>query len=68
VDLGRRATEERPGDQLCEIPRHARGVFPYDTTRAREEDLSNVLTRIMQEAPPDAVGVVDTMGCILPEA
>ena len=42
--------------------------FPYDTTRAREEDLSNVLTRIMQEAPPDAVGVVDTMGCILPEA
>ena len=42
--------------------------FPYDTTRAREEDLSNVLTRIMQDAPPDAVGVVDTMGCILPEA
>jgi methanogen homocitrate synthase len=42
--------------------------FPYDTTRAREEDLSNVLTRTMQEAPPDSVGVVDTMGCILPEA
>lgn len=42
--------------------------FPYDTTRAREEDLTNLLTRIMQEAPPDAVGVVDTMGCILPEA
>ena len=42
--------------------------FPYDTTRAREEDISNVLTRIMQEAPPDSVGVVDTMGCILPEA
>jgi isopropylmalate/homocitrate/citramalate synthase len=42
--------------------------FPYDTTRAREDDLSNVLTRIMQEAPPDSVGVVDTMGCILPEA
>jgi isopropylmalate/homocitrate/citramalate synthase len=42
--------------------------FPYDTTRAREEDLSNVLTRIMQDAPPDSVGVVDTMGCILPEA
>ncbi|HEY2844334.1 MAG TPA: hypothetical protein VGJ09_11815 [Bryobacteraceae bacterium] len=42
--------------------------FPYDTTRAREEDLTNVLTRIMQEAPPDSVGVVDTMGCILPEA
>lgn len=42
--------------------------FPYDTTRAREEDLRNLLTRIMQDAPPDAVGVVDTMGCILPEA
>ena len=42
--------------------------FPYDTTRATEEDLTNMLTRIMQEAPPDAVGVVDTMGCVLPEA
>jgi methanogen homocitrate synthase len=42
--------------------------FPYDTTRAREDDLRNVLTRMMQDAPPDAVGVVDTMGCILPEA
>ena len=42
--------------------------FPYDTTRAREEDLRNLLTRIMQEAPPDSVGVVDTMGCALPEA
>jgi len=42
--------------------------FPYDTTRALESDLTNVLTRIMQEAPPDSVGVVDTMGCILPEA
>jgi isopropylmalate/homocitrate/citramalate synthase len=50
----------------------ARGMhvvyFPYDTTRAREEDLTNLLTRIMQEAPPDSVGVVDTMGCLLPEA
>jgi methanogen homocitrate synthase len=42
--------------------------FPYDTTRAREEDLRNLLTRLMQEAPPDSIGVVDTMGCILPEA
>src|ERR1700733_4774598 len=50
----------------------ARGLhvvfFPYDTTRARQEDLENLLTRIMQDAPPDSVGVVDTMGCILPEA
>ena len=42
--------------------------FPYDTTRAREEDLTSLLTGIMQEAPPDSIGVVDTMGCILPEA
>ena len=42
--------------------------FPYDTTRAREEDLTDLLTRLMAEAPPDAIGVVDTMGCALPEA
>jgi isopropylmalate/homocitrate/citramalate synthase len=42
--------------------------FPYDTTRAREEDLTNLLTGIMRYAPPDAVGIVDTMGCALPEA
>jgi len=34
---------------------------------AREEDLVNPLTRLMEEAPPDAVGVVDTTGCALPE-
>src|SRR5262249_28452976 len=42
--------------------------FPYDTTRARQEDLTNLLTRMMQDAPPDAIGVGDTMGCALPEA
>ena len=42
--------------------------FPYDTTRAREEDLTNLLTRIVQDARPDSVGIVDTMGCVLPEA
>jgi methanogen homocitrate synthase len=42
--------------------------FPYDTTRAREEDLTNLLTRIVQDANPDSVGIVDTMGCILPQA
>jgi isopropylmalate/homocitrate/citramalate synthase len=50
----------------------ARGLevvyFPYDTTRAREEDLTNLLTRIVQDAPPDSVGIVDTMGCVLPDA
>ncbi len=42
--------------------------FPYDTTRAREDDLTNLLTRLVQDAPPDSVGIVDTMGCVLPEA
>jgi methanogen homocitrate synthase len=42
--------------------------FPYDTTRVRAEDFENVLTRLMQDAPPDSIGVVDTMGCALPEA
>ncbi|MDT8903458.1 hypothetical protein [Anaeroselena agilis] len=41
--------------------------FPYDTTRAREEDLAHLLTGIMKNSPPDSVGVVDTMGCALPE-
>jgi isopropylmalate/homocitrate/citramalate synthase len=42
--------------------------FPYDTTRAREEDLKNLLTRIVEDSQPDSIGVVDTMGCALPEA
>jgi methanogen homocitrate synthase len=42
--------------------------FPYDTTRARPEDLENLLSRIRDEAAPDSVGVVDTMGCATPGA
>src|SRR5690554_4248621 len=42
--------------------------FPYDTTRAREEDLDNLLDAVMNDSPPDTIGVVDTMGCALPEA
>src|ERR1700726_2157128 len=42
--------------------------FPYDTTRAREEDLRNLLSRIVLDSNPDSVGVVDTMGCALPDA
>ncbi|MDT8397952.1 MAG: hypothetical protein RQ899_04980, partial [Pseudomonadales bacterium] len=34
----------------------------------REEDLDNLLDAVMNESPPDAVGVVDTMGCALPQA
>lgn len=42
--------------------------FPYDTTRARPEDLENVCKGVMDLAPPDSVGIVDTMGCATPEA
>ncbi len=42
--------------------------FPYDTTRAREDDLTNLLNGIMKNSEPDSIGVVDTMGCATPEA
>lgn len=42
--------------------------FPYDTTRAREEDLTNLCKAIAAESMPDSIGIVDTMGCATPEA
>jgi methanogen homocitrate synthase len=42
-------------------------LFPYDATRARPEDLENLITGVMQDAPPDSIGLVDTMGCALPQ-
>jgi len=42
--------------------------FPYDTTRAREDDLDHMLEAIMKESAPDSIGLVDTMGCATPEA
>jgi isopropylmalate/homocitrate/citramalate synthase len=42
--------------------------FPYDATRAREEDLDAMLEFIMKESAPDSIGLVDTMGCATPEA
>lgn len=41
--------------------------FPYDTTRAKDSDLEKLIYSLMQNAPPDAVGIVDTMGCALPD-
>ncbi len=41
--------------------------FPYDTTRARPDDLENLIKGVMQDAPPDSIGLVDTMGCALPQ-
>jgi isopropylmalate/homocitrate/citramalate synthase len=43
-------------------------LFPYDTTRSNPEDLENFLKGVMNEAPPDSIGVVDTTGCALPQA
>jgi len=42
--------------------------FPYDTTRARPSDLENLCKAVMNESPPDSIGIVDTMGCATPEA
>lgn len=41
--------------------------FPYDTTRAREDDLEKLLKNVMQQCPPDSIGLVDTMGCATPQ-
>lgn len=42
--------------------------FPYDTTRARADDLENLCKGVMDQSPPDSIGIVDTMGCATPEA
>ena len=42
--------------------------FPYDTTRAVVADFRQLLARLMQQAPPDSVGVIDTTGCAIPAA
>ena len=43
--------------------------FPYDATRAREEDIETLFNGLVQnDARPDSIGVVDTMGCALPAA
>lgn len=41
--------------------------FPYDATRANEDDIENLFSNLMKDARPDAIGLVDTMGCALPE-
>lgn len=42
--------------------------FPYDTTRAVAGDFHDMLAQLMNEAPPDSIGVVDTTGCAIPAA
>jgi len=40
---------------------------PYDATRARPEDLENLLKGIAKSAEPDELCVEDTTGCALPQ-
>lgn len=42
--------------------------FGYDTTRANRDFLRRLYGRLIDEAAPDSIGIVDTMGCILPGA
>ena len=41
--------------------------FPYDTTRSRTEDFDSLIKGLMENAKPDSIGLVDTMGCALPQ-
>jgi methanogen homocitrate synthase len=42
--------------------------FGYDTTRADEDFMFRCYERVINEGKPDSIGIVDTMGCILPSA
>lgn len=42
--------------------------FGYDTTRADFEFLERLYSTVINEGKPDSIGIVDTMGCILPGA
>ncbi|MBI2881017.1 MAG: hypothetical protein HYY21_05485 [Candidatus Tectomicrobia bacterium] len=61
-------------DRSVETVAHAKAAglytvyFPYDTTRADLGFLDRLLGEVMGRGAPDSVGVVDTMGCLLPRA
>lgn len=65
-------TWEKVLEKSIDCINHARSLglkavyFPYDTTRAMESDLENLISGIMKHSPPDSIGIVDTMGCALP--
>jgi methanogen homocitrate synthase len=42
--------------------------FGYDTTRADEGFLFRLYSDLLRQVTPDGIGMVDTMGCILPGA
>lgn len=67
-------TDEDVIEKSIEIIKYAKEnnlkavYFGYDTTRADYEFLEILYSRIIEEAQPDSIGIVDTMGCILPGA
>jgi methanogen homocitrate synthase len=42
--------------------------FPYDTTRSDMNFLKKLLGEVIKTGKPDSIGIVDTMGCMLPLA
>jgi methanogen homocitrate synthase len=42
--------------------------FPWDTTRADLDMLREIVTGVVEQADPDALAVVDTLGSALPDA
>jgi isopropylmalate/homocitrate/citramalate synthase len=54
--------------------RHARArglsvvFFLMDLSRAEIDFVDRLLTRVAEDAPPDSIAVVDTSGCLLPQA
>lgn len=66
-------TWEKVLDKSADCIQYARSkglysvYFPYDATRAREEDIEHVFRGLQGDCKPDSVGVVDTMGCALPQ-
>jgi len=42
--------------------------FPFDTTRSLQDEFEKLLKGMMENAKPDSIGVIDTVGCAIPEA
>jgi methanogen homocitrate synthase len=42
--------------------------FGYDTTRADFDFLEKLYTEVISKGNPDSIGIVDTMGCLIPGA
>lgn len=61
-------------DISVDIVKYAKGkglevvYFGYDTTRADFDFLMELYAHVIEEGKPDSIGIVDTMGCILPSA